>query len=45
MFAHYLMMVGALGGAACDVPGVPYSDYESAAGTGQIHLWFETASD
>ena len=45
MFAHYLMMVGALGGAACDVPGVAYSDYESAAGTGQIHLWFETATD
>jgi 3,4-dihydroxyphenylacetate 2,3-dioxygenase len=42
MFAHYLMMVGALGGAACDVPGVAYSDYESAAGTGQIHLWFDT---
>ncbi len=39
-FAHYLMMVGALGGAACNVPGERYSDYESAAGTGQIHLWF-----
>ena len=42
MFAHYLMMVGALGGAACDAHGVAYSDYESAAGTGQIHLWFDT---
>jgi 3,4-dihydroxyphenylacetate 2,3-dioxygenase len=42
MFAHYLMMVGALGGAACDARGVAYSDYESAAGTGQIHLWFDT---
>lgn len=42
MFAHYLMMIGALGGAACTIPGVAYSDYESAAGTGQIHLWFET---
>ena len=42
MFAHYLMMVGALGGVACDARGVAYSDYESAAGTGQIHLWFDT---
>lgn len=44
MFAHYLMMVGALGGADCDARGVPYSDYESAAGTGQIHLWFDTVA-
>ena len=44
MFAHYLMMIGALGGASCDVPGVAFSDYESAAGTGQIHLWFDTAT-
>src|SRR5688572_24734816 len=34
MFAHYLMMVGALGGAHCTAPGVRYSEYESAAGTG-----------
>jgi 3,4-dihydroxyphenylacetate 2,3-dioxygenase len=40
-FAHYLMMVGALGGAACTAPGVLFSDYESAAGTGQVHVWFE----
>ena len=38
---HYLMMVGALGGRACTLPGVRYSDYESAAGTGQVHVWFE----
>lgn len=44
MFAHYLMMVGALGGADCDARGVAYSDYESAAGTGQIHLWFDTVA-
>ena len=44
LFAHYLMMVGALGGAACRMRGVRYSDYESAAGTGQVHLWFETAN-
>lgn len=42
MFAHYLMMVGALGGASCTVPGVRFSEYESAAGTGQVHIWFET---
>lgn len=40
-FAHYLMMVGALGGPACTAPGVLFSDYESAAGTGQVHVWFE----
>jgi aromatic ring-opening dioxygenase catalytic subunit (LigB family) len=40
-FAHYLMMVGAIGGAACTAPGTKYSEYESAAGTGQVHLWFE----
>jgi 3,4-dihydroxyphenylacetate 2,3-dioxygenase len=40
-FGHYLMMVGALGGAACTVVGRPYSAYESSAGTGQVHVWFE----
>lgn len=44
MFAHYLMMIGALGGSACTIPGVRYSDYESAAGTGQVHIWFETTT-
>ena len=42
MFAHYLMMVGALGGAACKAKGTRYSDYEAAAGTGQVHIWFDT---
>ena len=42
MFAHYLMMVGALGGADCTAHGVRYSEYESAAGTGQVHIWFDT---
>jgi 3,4-dihydroxyphenylacetate 2,3-dioxygenase len=42
MFAHYLMMLGALGGSGCALPGVRYSDYESAAGTGQVHIWFDT---
>jgi aromatic ring-opening dioxygenase catalytic subunit (LigB family) len=40
-FAHYLMMVGAIGGPACRAPGVMYSEYESAGGTGQAHVWFE----
>jgi len=39
-FAHYLMMIAALGGAAVTAPGHPYSDYENAIGTGQVHLWF-----
>jgi 3,4-dihydroxyphenylacetate 2,3-dioxygenase len=41
MFGHYLMMVGAIGGRDCTAPGVPYSEYENAIGTGQIHLWFD----
>ncbi|MCY4630994.1 MAG: catechol 1,2-dioxygenase [bacterium] len=40
-FGHYLMMVGALGGAACRAPGEMFSAYESAAGTGQAHIWFD----
>ena len=40
-FGHYLMLVGAIGGAACRARAVRYSDYESAAGTGQVHLWFD----
>jgi len=40
-FGHYLMMVGALGGAACRARGVAFSDYEAVVGTGQIHMWFE----
>ena len=40
MFGHYLMMVGAIGGHACTAPGVAYSEYENAIGTGQVHMWF-----
>jgi 3,4-dihydroxyphenylacetate 2,3-dioxygenase len=40
-FGHYLTMVGALGGAACTAPGRKFSEYESAAGTGQVHVWFD----
>jgi hypothetical protein len=41
--AHYLQMVGALGGAACRARGEPLSAYENARGTGNIHIWFDTA--
>ena len=40
-FAHYQLMVGALGGGACNAPGRLFSNYENAIGTGQIHLWFD----
>lgn len=40
-FGHYLMLVGALGGRDCKAPARPFSDYENATGTGQIHLWFD----
>ena len=39
--AHYLQMLGALGGAECRVPGEVLSDYENARGTGNIHIWFQ----
>jgi 3,4-dihydroxyphenylacetate 2,3-dioxygenase len=39
-FAHYLMAVGAIGGAACRVPGTQLSAYENAVGTGQVHVIF-----
>jgi len=41
LFGHYLMMVAAIGGRECRARGVPYSDYENAVGTGQLHVWFE----
>jgi 3,4-dihydroxyphenylacetate 2,3-dioxygenase len=40
-FSHYLMMVGALGGRNCRAKGRKMSDYESAIGTGQVHVWFD----
>jgi 3,4-dihydroxyphenylacetate 2,3-dioxygenase len=40
-FAHYLMMIGALGERAVTAPGRRYSEYENAIGTGQMHLWFD----
>jgi len=40
--AHYLQMVGALGGKDCTARGEPLSAYENARGTGNIHIWFDT---
>lgn len=44
MFAHYLMMAGALGEADLTAAGRLYSDYENSIGTGQVHLWFDRPS-
>jgi 3,4-dihydroxyphenylacetate 2,3-dioxygenase len=40
-FAHYLMMVGALGEARCTAAGRRFSEYENSVGTGQVHIWFD----
>ena len=40
-FAHYLMMIGAMGEADVIAPGELYSEYENSVGTGQVHIWFE----
>ncbi len=41
--AHYLQMVGALGGERCRAKGQALSDYENARGTGNVHIWFDMA--
>jgi aromatic ring-opening dioxygenase catalytic subunit (LigB family) len=41
MFAHYLMMIGALGEGDCTAIGRQYGRYENSIGTGQAHLWFD----
>lgn len=41
MFAHYLMMVGALGEESCTAVARQYGEYENSIGTGQVHLWFD----
>mgnify|MGYP003338844924 CR=1 FL=1 len=40
-FGHYLIMLGALGGATCTAKGERFSEYEASVGTGQVHVWFE----
>ncbi len=42
--AHYLQMAGALGGAHWRGEGEVLSAYENARGTGNVHVWFETAA-
>jgi 3,4-dihydroxyphenylacetate 2,3-dioxygenase len=44
-FAHYQMMVAAIGGRECVAPGRLYSAYENAIGTGQVHMWFDRPED
>jgi 3,4-dihydroxyphenylacetate 2,3-dioxygenase len=41
MFAHYLMMIAALGEQSVIAPGRLYSEYENSVGTGQVHGWFD----
>jgi 3,4-dihydroxyphenylacetate 2,3-dioxygenase len=40
-FGHYLIAIGAVGGAGCRAPGERFSEYEASVGTGQVHVWFE----
>lgn len=40
--AHYLQMLGAMGGSDCRAKGEALSAYENARGTGNIHIWFDT---
>ena len=41
--AHYLQMVGAMGGRDCRARGEALSAYENARGTGNVHMWFDAA--
>lgn len=43
--AHYLQMLGAMGGRDCRARGEALSAYENARGTGNIHVWFETETE
>ena len=43
-FAHYVVMASAMGGAAWTSRGQALSDYENAAGTGNVQMWFPVAS-
>jgi aromatic ring-opening dioxygenase catalytic subunit (LigB family) len=40
LFGHYLILLGALGGESCEIPGRRFSEYESGIGTGHVHMWF-----
>jgi aromatic ring-opening dioxygenase catalytic subunit (LigB family) len=41
MFAHYLLMAGAMGEGDCTAKARMYGEYENSIGTGQVHLWFD----
>lgn len=41
MFAHYLMMIAAMGERSVTAPARQYGEYENSIGTGQVHLWFD----
>lgn len=43
--AHYLQMIGALGGYDCTAKGIALSEYENAHGTGNIHIWFDVSQE
>jgi 3,4-dihydroxyphenylacetate 2,3-dioxygenase len=43
-FAHYLMLLGAIGGRECRARGMLLSKYENAVGTGQVHVLFQLRS-
>lgn len=45
MFAHYLMMAGALGEHDLTAASRQYGEYENSIGTGQVHLWFDRPAD
>ena len=45
LLGHYLIMAGALGGRDWTSPGTQLSEYENAFGTGQVHVWFDLASE
>jgi 3,4-dihydroxyphenylacetate 2,3-dioxygenase len=45
MFAHYLMMAGALGEGDLRAAARQYGEYENSIGTGQVHLWFDRPAD
>ena len=40
-FAHYFMLLVAIGGPPCAARGDRYSAYENALGTGQVHMLFD----
>ena len=45
LFAHYLMMLGAIGEGDCTAPARQYGEYENSIGTGQVHLWCDRPDD